>query len=164
MLLQDGDGYITAAEIQELLGSDKCAQGIRGFGIVHRPGSTYYEGSSSSELHAYSISKWASYDKCTPIFFEFADIKDLVAKADTDGDGKVSFGGKINHQHIIIYLYRSPNTIYETVRKWRQRGLKCFQFCHGPVCSTFSYEHEKLSLYKKQEKTKEFYQVVDELL
>ena len=62
LLLQDGDGYITAAEIQELLGSDKCAQGIRGFGIVHRPGSTYYEGSSSSELHAYySISNKIGY-------------------------------------------------------------------------------------------------------
>merc|ERR1712029_225057 len=40
---KDGDGYITAAAIQELLGSDHAPQ----------------------------------------------DIKDLVAKADTDGDGKV---------------------------------------------------------------------------
>ena len=30
-------------------------------------------------------------------FFQFADIKDLVAKADTDGDGKVSFGGKFKN-------------------------------------------------------------------
>ena len=100
LLLQDGDGYITAAEIQELLGSDKCAQGIRGFGIVHRPGSTYYEGSSSSELHAYysisnKIGNFLSY--LHRFFFQFADIKDLVAKADTDGDGKVSFGGKFKN-------------------------------------------------------------------
>jgi len=74
----DGDGRVSFEEFVQVVKSDKFAAFQTTFSEYDKDGDGYITAAEIQEL--------LGSDKCAQ------DIKDLVAKADTDGDGKVSFG------------------------------------------------------------------------